>query len=97
MNWTLGASRSPHNPLVQQRWAPQDEACFRRLCMVNRELQYDWLKVACSLYKFHWDEAGDFVMCNKHILGDLVERIIHAVCMIYAHEMRQGTVRLFIY
>ena len=58
--------------------------------MVNRELQYDWLKVACSLYKFHWDEAGDFVMCNKHILGDLVERIIHAACMIYVHEMQIG-------
>ena len=31
-------------------------------------------------------------MCNKHILGDLVERIIHAACMIYVHEMRKGNV-----
>ena len=76
-----------------QLWQPQDEACFRRLCIVNRELQCDWLKVAYSLYKFHWDEAGDFVMCNKHILGDLVERIIHAACMIYVHEMQIGTVQ----
>ena len=60
--------------------------------MVNQELQCNWLKVACSLYKFHWEEAGDFVMCNKYILEDLVERIIHAACMIYAHEMRQGIV-----
>ena len=77
-----------------QLWQPKDEACFRRLCMVNRELQCDWLKVACSLYKFHWDEAGDFVMCNKHILGDLVERIIHAACMIYVYELRQGIVHI---
>ena len=62
--------------------------------MVNRELQCDWLKVAYSLYKFHWDEAGDFVMCNKHILGDLVERIIHAACMIYVYELRQGIVHI---
>ena len=91
---TLGGDRNVPPALagrpVVQLWQPQDEACFRRLCMVNRELQYDWLKVACSLYKFHWDEAGDFVMCNKHILKDLVERIIHATCMIYVHELRQG-------
>ena len=91
---TLGGNRNVPPALagrpVVQLWQPQDEACFRRLCMVNRELQYDWLKMACSLYKFHWDEAGDFVMCNKHILKDLVERIIHATCMIYVHELRQG-------
>ena len=90
----LGANRSPRNPLVQQLWKPQDEACFNRLCMVNQEHQCDWLRMACSLYIFHFYEAGDFVMCNKHILGDLVERIIHAACMIYVHEMRQGNVHI---
>ena len=74
-----------------QLWQPQDEACFRRLCMVNRELQYDWLKVACSLYKFHWDEAGDFVMCNKHILKDLVERIIYAAITVNAYQKKSKT------
>ena len=37
----LGANR---NPLVKL-WAPQDEATFRRLCMVNQEHQCNWLKV----------------------------------------------------
>ena len=37
----LGTNR---NPLVKS-WAPQDEATFRRLCMVNQEHQCNWLKV----------------------------------------------------
>ena len=60
----------------------------------NQEQQCNWLKVACSLYNFHWKENADVVMCNKYIYGDLIERIIHAACMIYGYERKQGTAHI---
>ena len=59
----------------------------------NQEQQCNWLKVACSLYNFHWVENADIVMCSKYIYGDLIERIIYAACMIYDYESqrKQGT------
>ena len=59
----------------------------------NQEQQCNWLKVACSLYNFHWVENADIVMRSKYIYGDLIERIIYAACMIYDYESqrKQGT------
>ena len=59
----------------------------------NQEQQCNWLKVACSLYNFHWVENADLVMCKKYIYGDLIERIIYAACMNYDYESqrKQGT------
>ena len=59
------------------------------LAFGNQKEQYNWLKVACSLYNFPFEEENaDFLVCDMQISGDLIERIIHAACMIYVYEMQ---------
>ena len=55
----------------------------------NQTEHYNWLKVACSLYNFPFEEENaDFLVCNMQISGNLIERIIHGACMIYVYEKR---------
>ena len=55
----------------------------------NPTQQCNWLKVACSLYNFRFEEENpNFLVCDMQISGDLIERIIHAACIIYVYEMQ---------